>query len=612
MPNAFLLPPRWVGRSPLIPTRPSQTPPSPREGFGRELPADIQSFRPIDSPGRARLAEFPRPQAGKKNESCFDRLRNAKTYFSPSLSSWAVRVHPQFWEPSAAGPKIPCPPWCSFLRLSSKESRAPSVVGGAPGRCAPKVLRSYPPVGYAALCCPWQGDRVWTGAGSGRKPSRGGTTLCYGTQSPEFPPPPGRAPDTAPPPTGPGGEAPCGSLRRPSKGQFCRGAGRGGPQGAHPTTGRTKAHTARPPGDRGRPRPGSPAPLGPGSASRFPSGPPPGRQRPRPARGAPAPPDGGEEGGVRPPEGPPPAWESKGAAGCVPSHWSSRAWRRQGDVLESNVVSNTRDRATDGWDMAVPPIGHRRPQRGLGEIGFAVGLGPGQPGAAGGQGDAQPVCHLLVGQALLVVKQQDLPGPGAKAGWGGPPPAPNWGPARRPALGEGCQGNLPPGPPGPLGEKVWLSSYCAPGAATPRGIGVGLEGGRLLVSGQKDRLDQVLGLVGVPQPGPGQAVKGFCVGEVGGVKPLGFRMIHGSPLLPIRSLSDIHRQDGGFSPPAGRIWARQTAGPKLHGEAGLSSQAVDQHGNGAFKVHPVPVGLGVLCGLPDGLQGVVHGDLQGA
>ena len=37
--------------------------------------------RPTDSPGRARLAEFPRPQAGKEVQSCFDRLCRA-TYCS--------------------------------------------------------------------------------------------------------------------------------------------------------------------------------------------------------------------------------------------------------------------------------------------------------------------------------------------------------------------------------------------------------------------------------------------------------------------------------------------------------------------------------------------------
>ena len=44
----------------------------------------------------------------------------------------------------------PLPPWCSFLRLSSKESRAPPPESAAPpGRCAPRWLRSHPPVGYA-------------------------------------------------------------------------------------------------------------------------------------------------------------------------------------------------------------------------------------------------------------------------------------------------------------------------------------------------------------------------------------------------------------------------------------------------------------------------------
>ena len=165
-------------------------------------------------------------------KSCFDRLRRPKHTSHPESagSAGAVRgASPNFGSPAQRVPKFlpfparpaggravtgvgqmgrrpgkkrrrtsagppqtrkggsreeePLPPWCSLLRLSSKESRAPPPESaGPPGRCAPKVLRSYPPVGYAAPCCPWQGDRVWTGAGSGRKPSRGGTTLCYGTQ----------------------------------------------------------------------------------------------------------------------------------------------------------------------------------------------------------------------------------------------------------------------------------------------------------------------------------------------------------------------------------------------------------------------------------------------
>ena len=37
----------------------------------------------------------------------------------------------------------PLPPWCSFLRLSSKESRAPPPESaGPPGRCAPRLRKS--------------------------------------------------------------------------------------------------------------------------------------------------------------------------------------------------------------------------------------------------------------------------------------------------------------------------------------------------------------------------------------------------------------------------------------------------------------------------------------
>ena len=36
----------------------------------------------------------------------------------------------------------PLPPWCSFLRLSSKESRPPPGAGRATGRCAPRLRKS--------------------------------------------------------------------------------------------------------------------------------------------------------------------------------------------------------------------------------------------------------------------------------------------------------------------------------------------------------------------------------------------------------------------------------------------------------------------------------------
>ena len=53
------------------PASPAHLPP---EGKALDVGASlqsIQSFRPIDSPGRARLAEFPRPQAGKENPIMF-------------------------------------------------------------------------------------------------------------------------------------------------------------------------------------------------------------------------------------------------------------------------------------------------------------------------------------------------------------------------------------------------------------------------------------------------------------------------------------------------------------------------------------------------------------
>ena len=39
---------------------------------------------------------------------------------------------------------------------------------------------------------------------------------------------------------------------------------------------------------------------------------------------------------------------------------------------------------------------------------------------------------------------------------------------------------------------------------------------------------------------------------------------------------------------------------------------MDQHGDGGLEAHAIPAGFGVLLGLADALQGVVHGDLQGA
>ena len=134
-PDAFLLPPRWVSRSPPHPTRlrrptyglwwlrldlTEQSPGlfDPRgEGFGGgwELPCRVSSplpsnglaregtpsrsgrqpvkrpegpnppFRPTDSPGRARLAEFRRPQPVEKD----------KIIFSPGMYRGKYSSHPE-------------------------------------------------------------------------------------------------------------------------------------------------------------------------------------------------------------------------------------------------------------------------------------------------------------------------------------------------------------------------------------------------------------------------------------------------------------------------------------------------------------------------------------
>ena len=185
-PNAFLLPLRWVNRSPPHPPQcahwgtfpprgrlwveknPASQTSGPRKGRNK-----IQSVFCTDT-RRAKNSSHP------ESASFAGAVRGA----SPNFGSPAQRV-PKFLPPPArpAGGRAvtgvglwaagqakkkedprkvpptrkggsreeePLPPWCSFLRLSSKESRAPPPESaGPPGRCAPRWLRSYPPEGYA-------------------------------------------------------------------------------------------------------------------------------------------------------------------------------------------------------------------------------------------------------------------------------------------------------------------------------------------------------------------------------------------------------------------------------------------------------------------------------
>ena len=57
------------------------------------------------------------------------------------------------------------PPPALFLPISREKWGPPPGRRGPPGRCAPRVLPSHPPEGYAASGCPRQGGRVWTSAG---------------------------------------------------------------------------------------------------------------------------------------------------------------------------------------------------------------------------------------------------------------------------------------------------------------------------------------------------------------------------------------------------------------------------------------------------------------
>ena len=106
-------------------------------------------FRPTDSPGRARLAEFRRPQPAEKNSIRFlPGHVPGKKLFSPRecrLRRRGSGCIPQFWEPSAAGPKIPAfpsPPSRWAGRYGRKiQGRRPGKKEGAPPQGPPNQKR---------------------------------------------------------------------------------------------------------------------------------------------------------------------------------------------------------------------------------------------------------------------------------------------------------------------------------------------------------------------------------------------------------------------------------------------------------------------------------------
>ena len=87
-PDAVLLPPRWGSRSPPHPPQCAHWGTFPQgEGFGSRNPSFriSNTFRPTDSPGRARLAEFRRPQPAEK----------ISIIFSPGMYRGKYSSHPE-------------------------------------------------------------------------------------------------------------------------------------------------------------------------------------------------------------------------------------------------------------------------------------------------------------------------------------------------------------------------------------------------------------------------------------------------------------------------------------------------------------------------------------
>ena len=145
-PNAFLLPLRWVSRSPPHPPQcahwgtyglwwlrldlTEQSPGlfDPRgEGFGGgNAPSRLRNHasQPAQLVGGPLRALENGPQARQK--------KGRTPAGSPQTRKGGSRE------------EEPLPPWCSFLRLSSKESRAPARGRAGTGRCAPRAA-SEPP-----------------------------------------------------------------------------------------------------------------------------------------------------------------------------------------------------------------------------------------------------------------------------------------------------------------------------------------------------------------------------------------------------------------------------------------------------------------------------------
>ena len=118
-PNAFLLPLRWVSRSPPHPPQCAHWGTFPPRGrlWGWVLSFRVSTVPPIYPAGHASQS-FPARRRGKKIQSCFDRLRRPKHTSHPE-SAWPCQARfgvpsPKFGMGNGPGrqPDTPAPPAC--------------------------------------------------------------------------------------------------------------------------------------------------------------------------------------------------------------------------------------------------------------------------------------------------------------------------------------------------------------------------------------------------------------------------------------------------------------------------------------------------------------------
>ena len=131
-PDAFLLPPRWVSRSPPHPTRLRRPTFPPRGRLCAELP--FPSAKP----------PLPARPAGGRAVTGVGQMGRR-----PGKKKGGPPQGPPKLEKVGPGRKNLFLPGVLSSGFLPKKAGPPPGAGRATGRCAPRWLRSYPPAGYA-------------------------------------------------------------------------------------------------------------------------------------------------------------------------------------------------------------------------------------------------------------------------------------------------------------------------------------------------------------------------------------------------------------------------------------------------------------------------------